>query len=98
MTETVLGAQTCDACGSTDTDPMIHVSHAAWQKDERTSILEPSFHFDCLPEEFRATLIGPGNAVTAAAVAAADSGVHGEELREFIQSQPSDNNLDEQEG
>lgn len=89
---------TCDACGQTDTDPMIHVAYGSWKKDARTIITEPSFHFDCLPEEFRAQLVGPQNAVTAAAVEGADNGTHGEDLREFIQSQPTDNNVEPAEG
>lgn len=83
----------CDGCGKTDTDPMIHLAYAAWKRDERTTVSEPSFHYDCLPEEFREQLVGPQNAVTAAAVEAADSGVKGEDLREFIQAQPDDNNV-----
>lgn len=85
---------TCDACGQTDTAPMIHVAYGTWQKDERTSISEPSFHFDCLPQEWRDQLVGPEHAVTVAAIAAAESGTKGDALREFIQAQPDDNNLE----
>lgn len=92
MTDT-LGVQVCDACGQTDTDPMIHVAYGSWKKDDRTVIIEPSFHFDCLPTEFRTDLDLPQNATTAAAIAAAESGIHGEDLRAFIQSQPDDNNV-----
>jgi hypothetical protein len=72
---------------------MIHVAYATWKKDDRTTIAEPSFHFDCLPEEFRALLEGPQHAVTVAAIEAAETGVHGEQLREFIAAQPDDNNI-----
>lgn len=96
MTETAPAPEPflCDGCGSSDTDPMIHVGYAGWQKDERTFIKEPSFHFDCLPAEFRTDLDLPQNATTAAAIAAAESGVHGEELREFIAEQPDDNQVE----
>ncbi|RNL66231.1 hypothetical protein EFK50_00985 [Nocardioides marmoriginsengisoli] len=86
---------TCDGCGQTDTDPMIHVGFINWKKDERTTIAEPSFHHDCLPDELAAELVGPQNAVAAAAVEAAHSGIRGEALREFIQAQPNDNDLEE---
>lgn len=84
----------CDGCGQTDNHPMIHVAYGVWKKDERTTVREPSFHFDCLPQEYRDLLDGPQHAVTVAAIEAAESGVHGEELREFIQSQPDDNNIE----
>lgn len=95
MTDTELGEHPCDACGQTDTDPMIHVAFGSWRKDERTLITEPSFHFDCLPDQFRSELSGPENAVTVAAIEAAESGTKGEALREFIASQPSDNETPE---
>lgn len=84
---------TCDGCGQTDDHPMIHVADN-WKKDERTTITAPSFHFDCLPQEFRAMLDGPQHAVTNAAIEAAESGTHGDELREFILAQPSDNDVE----
>lgn len=87
----------CDGCGKTDTDPMIHVAYGTWKKDERTTINEPSFHFDCLPEEFRAELAADpaAHSVTLAAIDAAESGTKGEALREFIQERPSDNETQE---
>lgn len=91
---TALGAQMCDACGQTDTDPMIHVAYGSWNKDARTTIHDPSFHFDCLPEEFRSELVGPEHAVTVAAIAAASGGTRGEALREFIAAQPDDNSIE----
>lgn len=84
----------CDACGSTDTDPMVHLAYGTWKKDDRTIITEPSFHFDCLPAEFRTDLVGPEHAVTLAAIEAAESGTKGAKLRSFIQAQPDDNNLE----
>lgn len=94
MTDSPLVPFPCDGCGATDTDPMIHIAYASWAKDERTTISEPSFHFDCLPAEFRVDLDLPQNAVTAAAIEAAESGIKGEALREFIQAQPDDNTLE----
>lgn len=95
MSET-LAVTICDACGLSDTDPMIHVAYAIWKKDERVSITEPSFHFDCLPQEFRSQLQEDpaAHAVTLAAIDAAETGTKGDALREFIQAQPDDNNLD----
>lgn len=95
MTDTeVLAKQPCDGCGKSDTDPMIHVAYGSWQKDDRTLIMEPSFHFDCLPQEFRDDLSGPEHAVTVAAIEAAESGTKGDALREFIADQPDDNNVE----
>lgn len=89
------GVQVCDACGKKDTDPMIHVAYGSYQKDERTTIAEPSFHYDCLPDDIRAQLVGPANANTLAGVEAAESGTKGEALRELLQSLPSDNDLED---
>lgn len=95
MSETAAEPQPfpCDGCGSTDTDPMIHTL-GPWQKNERVTIDSPSFHYDCLPVEFRELLVGPQHAVTTAAIEAAESGVKGEDLRAFIQEQPSDNEIE----
>jgi hypothetical protein len=58
----------------------------------------PSFHFDCLPvdamERWGIDLTAPRHAVTAAAREAALSGVHGAELRSFIGSLPTDNDVE----
>lgn len=87
----------CDACGKADDHPMIHV-FGVWQKDDRTSVADPSFHFDCLPEQFESLLgdddTAPEHAVTRAAIAKARDGVHGDKLRAFIQAQPDDNTLE----
>lgn len=99
MSETpVLQEHPCDACGQSDTAPMIHVAYGSYQKDERTTIAEPSFHNDCLPADLRAQVFADpvNNAVTIAAIEAAESGIKGDDLREFIQAQPNDNNLDEE--
>lgn len=86
---------TCDGCGQTDDHPMIHVGPYVWQKDERTSVADPSFHFDCLPDdlaaEFGLTTDAPQHAVTVAAIEKAKAGVHGDKLLAFIEKQPSDN-------
>lgn len=87
----------CDACGQTDDHPMIHVAFSSWKKDDRTTVSEPSFHYDCLPTEFRTQLDGPSHAVTNAAIEAAEAGTHGDDLREFIATQPSDNETDQTE-
>ena len=81
----------CDACGQVDDHPMIHL-FAPWQKNERTTVQDPSFHFDCLPESFE-SLLGdaPEHAVTRAAIEQARGGVHGDKLRAFIEKQPNDN-------
>lgn len=76
----------CDGCGQTDTDPMFHVSYATWQKDSKTIIIEPSFHHDCVPQEFRDMLVGPDHEVAREIIAAADSGTRGADLLAFIES------------
>lgn len=86
----------CDACGQLDDHPMIHVGWGyLWHKDARTTVLEPSFHFDCLPPELE-QLLGdaPQHAVTRSAIEAARSGVHGDELRAHIDAQPTDNDVE----
>ncbi len=95
MTDTPVKNHPCDACGQLDDHPMVHIQ-GSWEKDGRTTISDPSFHFDCLPEEFE-QLLGdaPQHAVTRAAVAKARDGVHGDKLRAFITSQPSDNEIEE---
>jgi hypothetical protein len=82
----------CDVCGALDDHPMIHVGWTNWQKDDRTSVSEPSFHFDCLPAEF-VSMLGddPSHNVTLAAIDAAKSGTNGAALREFIAAQETDN-------
>lgn len=91
----------CDGCGQLDNHPMIHVGPYVWQKDDRTTLENPSFHFDCLPDalvsEFGLNGDDPRHAVTQAARKKAQSGVHGDKLRTFIQSQKSDNDLPDQE-
>lgn len=84
----------CDGCGQLDNHPMIHVM-GTWQKNERTSVVDPSFHFDCIPEEYE-NLLGnsPQHSVTIGTIAKARSGTHGDKLREFILKQPSDNEVD----
>lgn len=99
MTETPVQT-TCDGCLQVDDHPKIHIwtNGANWQKDERTSVADPSFHFDCLPEQY-VLLLGddPSHAVTRGAIAKANDGVHGDKLRSFIQSQKSDNDLPDEE-
>jgi hypothetical protein len=91
MPETPVENHPCDACGQLDDHPMIHI-WGAWQKDDRTNITDPSFHFDCIPEEFEGLLgDAPQHEVTRAAIAKARDGVHGDKLRTFIASQTSDN-------
>lgn len=96
MSETPVQNHPCDECGQIDDHPMIHL-FGTWQKDERATITAPSFHFDCLPAEFEALLgvDAPEHTVTVAAIRAARSGVHGDELRSFIESLPSDNEIQE---
>jgi hypothetical protein len=84
MTDSELGVHPCDGCGKADNHPMIHVAFGSWQKDARTFISEPSFHHDCLPAQFRDMLVGPDHEIARQIIAAAESGTHGDELREFI--------------
>lgn len=86
----------CAACGQLDDHPMIHVM-GLWERPDGLLARDPSFHFDCLPadaqEQWGIDLADPAHAVTAAAREAALSGVHGDELRTFIGSLPSDNDV-----
>jgi hypothetical protein len=95
----------CAACGQLDDHPMIHVL-GPWQapvNEDGTAlvVMNPSFHYDCLPDNaddlWGLDLTAPQHAVTAAARDAALGGVHGAELRTFIESLPSDNDLDVEE-
>lgn len=91
----------CDGCGKLDDHPMVHI-WAPWSKkiDEKTTVVveDPSFHHDCLPQEYRDMVAeGPQHAVIRAAIEAAENGVHGDELRAYIQSLPSDNNIEPEE-
>lgn len=96
MTEPVKN-HPCDACGQLDDHPMIHV-WGPWQKDERITVADPSFHFDCIPddliEKYGLVEGAPQHSVTVSAIAAARSGVHGADLREYIASLPSDNDIE----
>lgn len=74
----------CDACGQLDDHPMIHVGNDVWKRDGHVFVQDPSFHFDCLPPDYRALLgtpeTHPQHANTWAAIEAAEAGVHGDEL------------------
>lgn len=92
----------CAVCGQLDDHPMIHV-WGPWtgpQNEDGAALVvnNPSFHFDCLPDNaeelWGLDLAAPEHAVTAAAREAALSGVHGAELRTFITSLPSDNDVE----
>lgn len=98
MTNQPVENHPCDGCGQLDDHPMIHV-YGLWTKDDgRTTVTDPSFHFDCLPAQYEDTLgDAPQHAVTRSAIAKARDGVHGAKLRTFIQAQPSDNDLPDQE-
>lgn len=83
----------CAVCGQRDDHPVIHVQ-ANWQHGDVIH-LNPSFHFDCLPPEYEALIAdGPQHTRTRDAIAAARSGVHGDELRAHIASLPDDNTLE----
>lgn len=76
----------CNGCSQTDDHPMIHVFGQYGQ------VQDPSFHFDCLPPVYEALLGNePQHAVTLSAIAAARSGVHGDDLRAHIAEQDDDN-------
>jgi hypothetical protein len=66
----------CDQCGQHDDHPKVHLF------DGRT------FHHDCLPYDIRAQVVE--NPVAAQAVAAAESGIRGGELRAHILSIPQE--------
>jgi hypothetical protein len=88
---------TCDGCGQTDDHPKLRTGTYLWQKDDRTSVADPDFHFDCIPDAL-VTEFGladnPRHAVTMAAREKALDGVHGDKLVAFIEKQPSDNDID----
>jgi len=105
MTETTTEAAAvvndrCAACGQEDDHPMIHV-WGVWQKptdDGLLTVVNPSFHFDCLPDDAH-DLWGidrdaPEHANLKATQEAARAGTHGDDLRAFIAGLPSDNDVD----
>jgi len=61
----------CDQCGQTDTHPKVH------------SFGGGTHHHDCLPADAKADL-GQSSDKAAAIIAAAESGVHGDDLRSHI--------------
>lgn len=91
----------CAGCGQLDDHPMVHVA-GSWEKptpEGRLIVDNPSFHFDCLPDDaddlWGLDLSAPQHANAALTREAALGGVHGDELRTFIASLPSDNELPE---
>lgn len=93
-------ATACSAASCTEPDdhPKIHVGpdvrHLIGKDDRGREIYEmnPSFHFDCLPERFEAMIAdGPQHATTRSGIAAARAGVHGDDLRAHLFAQPNDN-------
>lgn len=100
MTETAVENHPCAVCGQLDDHPMIHVGPYVWQKDESTTVSNPSFHFDCIPDdvaaEFGLNEHNPQHAVTVAAMQAAKDGTHGDKLRAFIAKQDSDNEVSDE--
>lgn len=99
--ETPVENHACADCGQLDDHPMVHL-YGEWRKtavdDQIIIVKNPSFHFDCLPADadvqWGLDLSAPQHAVTAAAREAALGGVHGDELRSFIASLPSDNDVE----
>jgi len=85
----------CDGCGQDDDHPKGHW-WGNWVKEtegrETTVIANPSFHFDCTPQEYL-DMWGdaPQHARSMGAVEAAKSGIHGNELRAHIRTLPDDN-------
>ncbi len=67
-------ASRCDQCGQVDNHPKSH-----WSTGE-------TFHHDCLSYDKKALLLDPetGGPHGAAVVEAAESGIHGDELRAHI--------------
>jgi hypothetical protein len=61
----------CDQCGQTDDHPKVHYSDGA------------THHHDCLSFDQKAELIASSDKV-GAIIAAAESGVHGDDLRAHI--------------
>lgn len=85
----------CDQCNGFDTDPLTHFAPLVWEKDERTTVRDPSFHFDCIPDQLLALLgDAPQHATTVAGVEAARNGVRGEELLAHLRSIGSDNHVE----
>lgn len=93
MTDQPVENHPCAGCGQLDDHPMIHVMGP--YQAEGTIHLAPSFHYDCLPQEYGSLVAsGDEHAVTRAAIEAAQNGIHGDELRSFILEQPTDNGDD----
>lgn len=90
--------QPCARCGQLDDHPLILTDAPEWISPfDGKRHVAPDFHFDCLPGVFL-DLLGtpethPQHAVTLAAIEKAKSGVRGDKLRKFLQSQPSDNEI-----
>lgn len=80
----------CQVCqrksGKADDHPMVHVGYGAlWDAGDGTFVLDPSFHFDCLPQMYRDQIADdPGHINTRATIRAAESGIHGDDLRAHI--------------
>ncbi len=100
MTETAAPVvnHPCDRCDKQDDHPMTHVA-GVWKKNERTQVQDPSFHFDCLPQEYVDLLhVGgeplPQHAKTWALREAALAGTHGADLTRLAHELPSDNDVE----
>jgi phage/plasmid primase-like uncharacterized protein len=77
----------CVVCGQLDDHPMIH-DDVTWTALDGTTHVAPSFHFDCYPPDLAFRLgtpeTHPHHANTLAAIEAAKSGTHGDDLRDHI--------------
>lgn len=77
MSQTHAATQ-CDYCGAVDNHPKSH-----WNTGE-------SYHFDCLPYDKREAFVA-SHPLAGKLVEAAQSGVHGEQLRTFSAQLHADN-------
>jgi hypothetical protein len=86
----------CNVCDKSDTHPKINVM-GFWVKDPTAArpevIAHPNWHHDCLPPEFVERYTGdPTHASLMEIRQKALDGVHGDRLREHIESMPHDDN------
>lgn len=90
------GPTTCSRCGKTEDHPKVHVL-GSWVKDPNADVVEvvrnPSFHHDCLPEDWVAKYEGdPTHArMLELRRAAIEDGLRGDALRAHNDTLPDDN-------
>jgi hypothetical protein len=86
----------CDGCRQSDDHPKVHI----WGVEEINGrqVIDPSLHFDCVPDDLIAkhglTAEAPQHANFVSTREQALSGTHGDDLVAHIQSLPSDNDYE----